>query len=97
MGNWLTDWLISGYVALDITHTIPEDSGIYTCRAWNQLGQAESNAMLNVDFKQGVHADLSYVAYQDSMYTQQVCMVLSDDSESLCRKPYLFPKSSETN
>jgi hypothetical protein len=38
-----------GYVALDITHTIPEDSGVYTCRASNPLGEAITQAVLHVD------------------------------------------------
>ena len=35
-----------GYVALDIVGTIPEDNGIYTCRATNGLGYDETSAIL---------------------------------------------------
>ena len=35
-----------GYVALDIIDTISEDSGIYTCRATNLVGQCEIQAQL---------------------------------------------------
>ncbi len=38
-----------GYVALDITHTIPEDSGVYACRAYNPLGETITQAVLQVD------------------------------------------------
>lgn len=36
-----------GYVALDIVGTIPEDNGVYTCRATNALGYDETSAILN--------------------------------------------------
>ena len=35
-----------GYVALDICNTIPEDSGVYTCRATNLVGSAECQTTL---------------------------------------------------
>lgn len=35
-----------GFVALDILHTIPEDSGVYVCRATNPLGVAETQGAL---------------------------------------------------
>ena len=35
-----------GYVALDICNTIPEDSGVYTCRATNLAGSAECQVTL---------------------------------------------------
>ena len=36
-----------GYVALDINDTIPEDSGVYTCRATNLAGTAECQVNLS--------------------------------------------------
>lgn len=36
---------------LDIKETYPEDSGIFTCRATNNAGQAETSAMLTVKSK----------------------------------------------
>ena len=35
-----------GFVALDLKYTRPDDSGVYTCRAVNQLGEAVINANL---------------------------------------------------
>ena len=35
-----------GYVALDICNTIPEDSGVYTCKATNLAGSAECQVTL---------------------------------------------------
>ena len=35
-----------GYVALDIFNTIPEDSGVYTCRATNLVGSVECQVTL---------------------------------------------------
>ena len=37
-----------GFVALDLKYTRPDDSGVYTCRAVNQLGEAVINANLQV-------------------------------------------------
>lgn len=37
-----------GYVALDMKYVKPEDSGTYTCRATNKLGQAVTSAQLVV-------------------------------------------------
>lgn len=37
-----------GYVALDMKYVKPEDTGTYTCRATNKLGQAVSSATLVV-------------------------------------------------
>lgn len=40
-----------GYVALNFKYVYPEDSGTYTCRAINELGQAVTSATLNVQCK----------------------------------------------
>lgn len=40
-----------GYVALNLKYVYPEDSGTYTCRAINELGQAVTSATLNVQCK----------------------------------------------
>ena len=37
-----------GFVALDLKYTRPDDTGVYTCRAVNQLGEAVINANLQV-------------------------------------------------
>ena len=37
-----------GYVALNLKYVYPEDSGTYTCRATNELGQAVTSATLIV-------------------------------------------------
>lgn len=43
-----------GYVALDITTVYPEDSGEYTCRAVNRMGEATSSFTFKVEGKEGV-------------------------------------------
>lgn len=40
-----------GYVALNLKYVYPEDSGTYTCRAVNELGQAVTSAVLLVQCK----------------------------------------------
>lgn len=37
-----------GYVALNMKYVYAEDSGTYTCRATNNLGQAVTSATLDV-------------------------------------------------
>jgi hypothetical protein len=43
-----------GFITLDITATVPEDSGVYTCKAINAAGEAVSSTSLKIkrkDFK----------------------------------------------
>lgn len=40
-----------GYVALNMKYVTPEDSGTYTCRAVNELGQAVTSSSLIVQCK----------------------------------------------
>ena len=40
-----------GFVALDILYAYPEDSGTYTCRAINALGETSSTSNLVVQGK----------------------------------------------
>lgn len=40
-----------GYVALNMKYVNPEDSGTYTCRAINELGQAVTSSSLIVQCK----------------------------------------------
>lgn len=43
-----------GFAALDILTVYPADSGEYTCRATNRLGQAQSAVKLNVSSRAGI-------------------------------------------
>lgn len=43
-----------GYVALDLKYVYPEDSGTYSCRATNELGEAVTSATLVVQSKEGL-------------------------------------------
>lgn len=40
-----------GYVALNMKYVYPEDSGTYTCRATNELGEAVASSTLIVHCK----------------------------------------------
>ena len=46
-----------GFVALDILYAYPEDSGTYTCRAKNNLGQTDATSNLIVQGKSGLLLD----------------------------------------
>ena len=46
-----------GYVSLDVAHVYPEDSGVYTCRAVNNKGQAVSTGTLHCVSKANIYLD----------------------------------------
>jgi hypothetical protein len=43
-----------GYITIDIAGVYPEDSGIYTCRAFNSKGEAISTASMRVQGKSAI-------------------------------------------
>lgn len=43
-----------GYVALDVTGVYEEDSGVYTCRVFNNMGEANSSITFKIEGKSGV-------------------------------------------
>uniref|UniRef100_A0A1I7XKV9 Titin n=1 Tax=Heterorhabditis bacteriophora TaxID=37862 RepID=A0A1I7XKV9_HETBA len=49
-----------GYIALDIAHTVPEDSGIYSVKASNDKGEAEVKAELSVQGNAAIIADIQH-------------------------------------
>lgn len=51
LANRITTMHDFGYVALNMKYVNPEDSGTYTCRAINELGQAVTSAALIVQCK----------------------------------------------
>ncbi|XP_018337981.1 PREDICTED: titin isoform X9 [Trachymyrmex septentrionalis] len=46
-----------GYVTLDILKVIPEDSGVYTCKAINNAGEAISSISLKVKARSAIDSD----------------------------------------
>lgn len=46
-----------GFVALDILYCYPEDSGTYTCRATNALGEAVTSSICVVQSKKSIYLD----------------------------------------
>ncbi|XP_026832432.1 titin isoform X1 [Drosophila erecta] len=51
-----------GYVALNMKYVNPEDSGTYTCRAVNDLGQAVTSASLIVQSKTSIQLETQHEA-----------------------------------
>ncbi|XP_050422457.1 titin isoform X5 [Adelges cooleyi] len=51
-----------GYVALNLKYVYPEDSGTYTCRAVNELGQAVTSATLDVQSKASLQLESQHEA-----------------------------------
>lgn len=56
-GSRITTFFNFGYVALTIKYVTIHDVGIYTCRAYNTLGQAETTAQMSVITKQDIIFD----------------------------------------
>lgn len=44
--HWTNEF---GFVTMDIDHVIPEDSGVYTCRAINDYGEAVTSTSIKVE------------------------------------------------
>ncbi|XP_033606475.1 titin isoform X1 [Cryptotermes secundus] len=53
----ITTFFNFGYVALTIKHVTTHDIGVYTCRAYNRLGQASTSAQLTVVSKKDIILD----------------------------------------
>lgn len=56
-GSRITTFFNFGYVALTIKHVTTHDIGVYTCRAYNRLGQATTSAQLTVVSKKDIILD----------------------------------------
>lgn len=56
-GSRITTFFNFGYVALSIKNVTVHDVGIYTCRAYNNLGEASTSAELSVVSKEDVIYD----------------------------------------
>ncbi|RZF33252.1 hypothetical protein LSTR_LSTR014826, partial [Laodelphax striatellus] len=81
-GSRFTETNSFGFVALDILHCLPEDSGTYTCRAKNIVGEATSKASLNVQGRRSIYSEtqneaaLSQLAHlEDSSRYQRTSQV----------------------
>lgn len=73
---------------MDLKYTRPDDTGTYTCRAYNQLGEANLSAQLNVvTSKDGPNAEtlhedaLQKIAYLEH-HKQQVHRGLEEEMVS---------------
>ncbi|XP_014664087.1 PREDICTED: titin-like [Priapulus caudatus] len=51
-----------GYVTLEILYTNPEDSGVYVCRATNDMGEAVTSATLHCTGKKSIYLDTTHPA-----------------------------------
>jgi hypothetical protein len=56
-GSRITTFFNFGYVALTIKYVTIHDVGVYTCRAYNTLGQAETTAQMSVITKHDIIFD----------------------------------------
>ena len=83
-GSRFTETNSFGFVALDIMYCYPEDSGLYTCRATNALGEAITSCQLNVQSKKSIIREtqnetaLSQIQYLEDMSRQHRASVVED-------------------
>lgn len=54
MGSRLRTTHDFGFVTLDITAVVPEDAGVYMCRAYNAAGEAVSSTAMKVKTKSNI-------------------------------------------
>jgi hypothetical protein len=62
-GSRFTETNNFGFVALDILYCYPEDSGTYTCRAKNIIGEAVTSANLAVHCEFIIAVVLNYILF----------------------------------
>ncbi len=83
-GSRFTETNSFGFVALDIMYTYPEDSGLYTCRATNALGEAITSCQLNVQSKKSIYREtqnetaMSQIQYLEDMSRNQRASVVEE-------------------
>jgi len=56
-----------GFVSLDVQDLIAEDSGIYTCKAENKFGQAQSQIQLNIVSKSSIETSSQHLDSLDKI------------------------------
>jgi len=61
-GSRFTETNNFGFVALDVLYCYPEDSGTYTCRARNAVGEAITSTTLSVQSKQAISLETQHEA-----------------------------------
>ncbi|EEB18956.1 conserved hypothetical protein [Pediculus humanus corporis] len=66
-GSRFTETNSFGFVALDILHSQPEDSGTYTCRAINALGEALTSAQLNTSSRKSIYLESQHEGALDKL------------------------------
>lgn len=57
LGSRFTETNAFGFVALDIMQCLPEDAGVYTCRASNVLGEAVTSGNLGVQARKSIYLE----------------------------------------
>lgn len=78
-GSRFTETNSFGFVALDILHSQPEDSGTYTCRAKNAVGEAVTSAQLNTRSMKSI--------YLETQHEEAMNKLRYLEDESRYRKP----------
>lgn len=68
-GSRFTETNNFGFVALDIMSCMPEDSGTYTCRAINQLGEAITSAVSVVHSRKAIMMETQHEAALQTLRT----------------------------
>lgn len=74
-----------GFVTLDITGAIPEDAGVYMCKAFNNAGEAVSSISMKVRSKSGIAGDSLLPESWEKIQQKEASML---------RVPVPFPDST---
>lgn len=65
-----------GYVALNMKYVNPEDSGTYTCRATNELGEAVTSATLFVQCEYAVVRSTRHSGISLKRFSLTICKLI---------------------
>lgn len=75
-----------GFVIMEISPSEPQDSGIYTCRATNRWGTAETKAKIQVKGGSGIITDWQM---DDESHRERIKVI--EDSLYKTREPFIPP------
>lgn len=97
VANRMTTMHDFGYVALNMKYVNPEDSGTYTCRAVNDLGEAVTSATLAVQCELKFNVcgppKLWFLIYSESIAAARVPERSSSSKAASARRPHQVPEA----
>ncbi|KIH47941.1 hypothetical protein ANCDUO_21994, partial [Ancylostoma duodenale] len=79
-----------GNVILTIVHTLPHDSGVYTCRAYNLAGEASTSATVKVAGYERILLDPQHPVSWQKIQELETPVVIEEVEEEIQREKPSF-------